>query len=598
MAAADRPAECERRASTILPLAGLTLLLFLLTARQVYDLDHGFYVAAGREIFAHGIPRTEWYLPALPDRPFASLWLLSAPIFGAAWDLLGPAWLVALKVGCYGGAFLLAAWAAIRRGAQPWVAAMLTAVFAAAVSTRFVERPGMFSALLMGVVVCLMNSSERWREEWRDAALFAVLCFWSLLHAEWILGIGVAAVLRLRGAPDRKRLTGLHGLAHDLRDRDRGLGTAIWLVAWLAVPTAIFAAFHPAGIGALLAPFGFLTGGSGIPVQEYAAAGWATMPGAVLLLAAMAAGAVAMARRGLMQEALLLAAFVVLSLVIRRAILPAAIVAVPLLAPLLPHRLDGWKGIAFGFLVGAVAVAGQYALSPWYRLGFALDETLDTRGVGAELDAFPQREGTVLAEFGWSSLLLANPGVVRQGVVMDGRQEAYPHDYFARVYTPCFRPGPGWVQALAAADVAFYIEPQRVRSGGDDLIPALQAAGWRLVAWDNSSRLVVRADVADRHGLAALRVDPSHLEMWEKAPPAERASAIAEVRARTEALEAAGLPSTLGRLALAKLEMWDGNPDAAEAELNLAPTAKRFASYRALRARILMLQGRVEEAAE
>lgn len=603
MADAGAPPAGPSRAAA-LPMAGLAVLLLILTTRQIYDLDHGFYIAAGREILASGIPRTEIWLPLLEDRPFASLWLGSAPLFAAAWEVFGPAGLVGLKVLGYGGGFYLAALAALRRRATPWLAALATALCATAVSSRFVERPGLFSALFLGILLFVLHRPEgcraaRWSlGRWRDPMILVLLTVWSTLHAEWFLGVGVAALLRLRGPWDRKRLTGLRGLLHDLRDRDRGLGTGLWLVAWLAAPALLFALLHPAGVRPLVAPFGFLAGGSGIPVQEYAVAGWRTMPGAVVLLLAMAAGAVCYARRGLLEEAILLGGLVLLSLAVRRAALPAALVAVPLLAPLVTTgRIRPTRAAVLGFLLSLAAVMAQWAVSPWFRPGVALDETLDTRGVGAVLDGLPGREGTVLAEFGWASLLLSSPGVVRQGVVMDGRQEAFPPGFFADVYTPCFRPGPGWAEALRRADVAFYVEPQRIRPSVADLVPAFEAAGWRLVAWDNSSRLVVRADVAERHGLGALRVDPSHLDAWERATPEELEAALAEVRSRTEALEAAGLPSTLGRLALARLELLAGRPEAAEAELARAPTGSRFASFRELRRRVLTMQGRLEEAA-
>jgi hypothetical protein len=251
--------------------------------------------------------------------------------------------------------------------------------------------------------------------------------------------------------------------------------------------------------------------------------------------------------------------------------------------------------------VALVTIAlAQAAWSPWLALGLRLDPTLDTRGVAAVLDRVEEVEGPVLAEDVFSSLLLKHPAVVLQGVIADGRQEAFPIGYYADVYQPLLRPGANWPELIGRTGVAFYYEPFPRRENSPSLAGAFESLGWRLVAWDESGRLFARPDVIARHGLEVLKVDPARLESLQSVGDEQLRAAADEVLQRTEWLEEQGFPSARGRIAHARLALAAGDLEAAAASLDKAAAegAARFSSYWQTLAAVRMMQGDIEGAAE
>src|SRR5690606_6159773 len=118
---------------------------------------------------------------------------LSALLIEGAWSLADAAGLILLKAICITGGVLCLAFAAMRRGAEPWIASLVAGIVACAVSMRFVERPGFFSILLMGVLFLVLVGEEKKEAERRlswplVACITAGFAVWSFLHAEWYVG--------------------------------------------------------------------------------------------------------------------------------------------------------------------------------------------------------------------------------------------------------------------------------------------------------------------------------------------------------------------------------------------------------------------------
>ncbi len=510
------------------------------------------------------MPRTEFYLPLLADKPFASSWLLAARVITAAWSMAGPAGLVLLKALCYTGGFCLVADAARWRGVPAHLAALVAGLAASSVAFRLVERPGFFSVLLTGLVMNLvLRATVMPRGRFRQVVLGVIAVIfeaWSFLHAEWYLGWLLVAMLLQdpRFTPGERAAT---------------------LAGSLALIFCPFLILHPAGAQPLLAPFGFLLGGADFGVREYGLAAWSQMPGAVPLLVAVAllVGGLLQARR--YREAALLGILLALTVKIPRAALPTLLIATPWLAASLAALLERsarFRGfasrtpplpaVALAAALPMVAAALWLAVTPYRTLGFRLDPTLDSRGLGAVLDRVTGREGPILAEFGYTSVLLANPSVVRQGVIMDGRQEAYSADYLQSVYLPCMT---GDAAALERAGVAFYGETWR-DAPSINLVPGLRARGWELVGYDETGRLLARPGVAARSGLKTYTTDPAHLEVLAGATPEQRRLALLELRDRNVELAAAGLDSAILLTAEGTLALAEGDTDAAREALDKA----------------------------
>lgn len=576
-------------AENAVPFAGLAVCLAALLVTEVADLDHGFHVAQGNWILAHGLPERQILVPALADRPWTSIYPLGSVALAVAWNLAGPAGLVVLKVLGYGGAFLLSAAAAVRRGAAPWIACLLAGLAAAAMPNRFVERPTLFSELLLGLVVWFFAKpgvGERIeRAPSRHAAAFAcVSTLWCVTHAGWNIGLAAAAMLTLATV--------------------RRWNVRILLGASaIAVPYLLVSAFHPGGWKALAGPISIVAGrGAKFDIAEHSLAAWQQMPFASLVWMASFAAAIAFARRRRFAEAGLLGILMAGNLAFPRFVLPLAIAALPLGCELLAsipriardvEARTLWLSSALTAMAGIAAVV----MIPWRSSGTGIDPSLDTRGVGTAMESFDGSEGPVLSTFGWSSLLLSNASVARQGVVMDGRIEEYDHAHFEDVYAPALDPGSGWAEAVARTGAAVYCEPWPGRRGAPQIASQFrQKLGWQLIAWDNSSRLFARPDVVERLGLPVLQCDPATLD--DTIRDIDLAGAEMELRRVVSRLEERGFPSARGRIAVARLSAAAGRLDDAQECLAVAADqgGTRFVMWWAVRGSIAMADGDTQTA--
>lgn len=579
---------------TVLPFAALAVCLAALLIVNVGDLDHGFHVAQGNWILAHGLPGRQILVPALADRPWTSVYPLGSVALALAWKAAGPTGLVFLKLLGYGGAFLLSAAAAVRRGAPAWLACLLAGLVACTLSIRFVERPELFTQLLLGLVAWFFAAPGVGdRIERAPAshvlAFAAVSTLWCATHGGWNIGLFAAAMLTL--ATVRRWSARL------------ALGAAAVLV-----PVAVVALVHPAGWRALAGPLAFVGGeGAKFGVAEHQLTAWRPM----LLAVAVPVGALAtiavLARRRRWAETALLAGLVAGNAAYPRFVLPLAVVGLPLACELLaglprvPRALPARSAVLAALLV-ALAGPCTIAAVAWRTSGFGMDSVLDTRGVASALDPCDGTEGPVLAAFGWSSLLLSNPQVARQGVVMDGRLEEYDRAYFEDLYKPALfgADRADWPEVVARTGAAFYCEPWGDRRS----IPALAARfrdrlGWRLVTWDNSSRLYARPDVVDRLRLPVMERDPA-LEEWltPDTPPEAIDAYAAEIRRQVDFLEDRGLPSARGRVIVARLAFAAGDDEAARESLGLAAEggAMRLASWWRVRGGLALRGGELSTA--
>lgn len=552
--------------------------LALVLVRRLGDLDFGFYVASGRQFLAQGVPQNEFLAPLLSSEPLSSQWLISATLFAVSWAFAGPAGITLLSAACYAGGIILATAAAVRRGTDQFVAAVAATMATCVIAVRFVERPGCFSVLLLGTVMWLLAGSGNLGLR-RRALLIGVFALWPWLHAEWLVGLAAAGLL--------------------LADREGpSPRSAATVGACVAVPVLLFAVFHPAGASVLLAPLRFLGGtGADFQVKEYGFEAFRLYPplAAGFLFGPLAAWcAWRSGRRG---EAIALAGLVLLSIKIPRALLPLMVLAIPAICDLV-SRIGAAKARWQATAVIALLLLAAYGGSsrPGRLLGLGLDDRLDSRGIADALDRIPDREGYILSEFGMSSMLLVHPAVARQGIVMDGRQEAYPKDYFESVYTVALQP-----KRLAETDedprvwyarngIAFYFEtweglwPTFSPSG---LYGHFSALGWQTIAWDNTGFLMAAPHVVRRHGLPTFD-PPANVALSEAqlADPAALRALLGPVRAHTEELIAKGYPAPRPLIAQARIEAALGQWDDARKTLELARQqgGERYGSF-----------GRIEE---
>jgi len=552
-----------------LPFALLVAGLMLLTIRPLGDLDFGFYVASGRQFLEAGIPPSEFLAPLLSRTTLSSQWIVSAMIFAGMWDLAGPSAIVLLCAITYAGGFVLAALGAVRQGASKEAACFAAGVAATIVAVRLVERPGCFSVLFLGAVIFLLLGAKGPIGIGTRIRLVALFVLWPWFHAEWLVGLGVASLLLLASEGPRWRASAT-------------------ILAMSVLPTVVFAALHPGGAKVLFQPLSFLFGNStDFGVREYTGLVYTVHP---LLSLAFLVGAAAVylsLRARQWHQATALGVLLALAIAIPRAHLPLVVLAIPTLAVaitpafLLPRRAL----LLLSLMVVGCGWAGERRPGPWLRLG--IDDRLDARSIGEVLDRVPKREGYILSEFGMSSMLLAQDSVVRQGIVMDGRQEAYPKDYFENVYVPALGgrlPGDQdpriW---YASHGIAFYFEQwEGIGPKNRRLYTRFHQMGWRCIAWDNTGYLMAAPHVIERHGLVVVD-PPGNLPVPEKVlrDPAALASLLRAQQLHVDALESRGLPVPRPLLSLARLQIAAGDLAAAEATLERARLAgaTRYATF-------------------
>jgi tetratricopeptide (TPR) repeat protein len=176
-------------------VAVLTAALLLLACREVTDLDLFYHLANGESILAAGeIPSanpftfTRSELPYYPNPSwlFGVLVALIHHCCGVSGIVIGKAALLLLLFGVL-LRYLCREGVAVRvAGALLWLVAMACAF-------RFTERPHLFSHLLLGALLLLVQRRDGLRRllPW----LIALFALWANLHAGFILGLAYLATL-------------------------------------------------------------------------------------------------------------------------------------------------------------------------------------------------------------------------------------------------------------------------------------------------------------------------------------------------------------------------------------------------------------------
>lgn len=185
-----------------LAIAPLILVAVLAAGiTKIADLDFWWHLKAGQLIAAnHSVPRTDVFSYTAFGREYVDHeWLFQITQY-AAWRVGGPAAIAILKSLIIAATLMLAAWYAVRRGADPMTVAGLTLLAIAGGVTRFIERPELFSTLFAVLTFILADSYARTRD-WRFLAALPLLCaLWANVHAAVIVGLMIQ-ILFIRSIP-------------------------------------------------------------------------------------------------------------------------------------------------------------------------------------------------------------------------------------------------------------------------------------------------------------------------------------------------------------------------------------------------------------
>jgi tetratricopeptide (TPR) repeat protein len=176
---------------------GLVILLtiaaagfaFLFSIEKVYNYDIWWHLKTGQWILEHGrIPSTDPFSFSTEGAPWVPHAWLSDVIFSFLYLASGIEGLILLKAAIIGTVFGIAYYLAVRRGANPYLAAFIIGAAVPIARFRFLLRPQIFMFLLVVLFFYLLSQYSRQRPR-QLLILLPLMLFWVNAHASFILGI-------------------------------------------------------------------------------------------------------------------------------------------------------------------------------------------------------------------------------------------------------------------------------------------------------------------------------------------------------------------------------------------------------------------------
>ncbi len=160
----------------------------------LFDGDIGWHIRTGEHILDNGaVPSTDLFSYTRPGAPwFAWEWLSDV---GFAWAHR----FAGLKAVVLVAAIVLSLWAllllrqALWRGANSWVALLITLLGVSASAIHFLARPHIVTLLLATVTVWMIESDRR-SARWRVWLLIPLTALWTNLHGGFVIGIALVAM--------------------------------------------------------------------------------------------------------------------------------------------------------------------------------------------------------------------------------------------------------------------------------------------------------------------------------------------------------------------------------------------------------------------
>jgi hypothetical protein len=179
-----------------------------------------------------------------------------------------------------------------------------------------------------------------------------------------------------------------------------------------------------------------------------------------------------------------------------------AIAAAPMLAATLPHLADGVLGRVMTRLALMVAI-GTGLYSMWDALpgpSMTFDHWLERNGASMPgyparacrfvEEVVPRRTGRMINEYSWGGYLSWRLGPKGYQVLLDGRTNLYPPEFWRKTYLT--KDPQEFSAFLASLDADVAILPSR--SGR--FLPALEAAGWKIALLDPRATVLVPPGVS------------------------------------------------------------------------------------------------------
>jgi len=435
---------------------------------RLHDNSFLTHVATGRLIVAQGVPHADPYSFTALGHPWVvESWLASLLYEGAD------------RLGAHGLQYLHAALAAtlaglvwlLTRPAGTLAGRIVVATVALSVGTGYWSPRPLLIALVLFAVVILMTDQDRW-SPW---ALLPVMWVWVNVHGSW--GVGLAyLVLRLIG-----RAVG----RVDLGRLPRLIGATVVGIALGAV--------NPFGVQLLTYPLRVATDHQAFAhIAEWGSPSFSDVTNLVLLATVLVTLVLLVARRGSVEDALVVTVFFAMACLASRNVPVASLAVTPIFARGLTGlgSLDGARrGVLPATLVAlwaglAALLASQALRSPEFDLAaypVAAVTAMQERGLAPGRVATQDFVGNYL-EFRFGS---------RASAFIDDRVDMYPKSVES-AYGTLLAGSPGWEAVLDGYRV------HAVLWAKDEPLAGLLAASphWQIVWQDSRWVVVVRRPAA------------------------------------------------------------------------------------------------------
>ncbi len=449
---------------------------FLLSYHKISCWDVFWHLKSGQVILEQGrLLDTNFFSSSYPDHPWPNPeWLFQVAIAwlhgGGGWEAL--TFLKVLLAVLTGSTLFLTAFKVSR---LPALSASLAVLSLCAMQFRFSERPHLFSYLFMGLAVLLMESSTRDGKglRWLLVPLFLI---WSNIHPELIVGLFYVAAFLLGEHLDAPR-------------RPEGFASGLKAPAALLLLCLLATVANPEGHHVLVFPFLHLFLGPVIDVTEYTYSSFREAP---LFWATAVPLWVFLARpsQRRWREILPLAGLTVFGVLYLRSTPYFFLAGTPVIAARVAENIPGTPFLTRA-RVGALSLLAACASLTW-ALGY--ERLVPYRwGSGLHEELYPAAAAGVILEENLPAPLyhgyaegayLIHRLFPRYGVFQDGRVQAYPRDFVARLHSRfSLEDWPGLLDEYGVQTALVRIKEM------SELFPR---SAWAVIYWDDRWAVLLR----------------------------------------------------------------------------------------------------------
>lgn len=475
------------------PRRSLLFLFFAITAAMSIDSatdpDMWWHLRTGDLISQGELPRGDVFSFTVPGREWITHEWLSQLVMWLVWSVAGAPALVLFFAAVTMAAFFLAFKTSTARDT---VTAGVMALSAMAASMIVGPRPQMFNLFGLALTMFVLERVRRGERTTRDLWFLPLIVgIWANFHSGYLLGVAVIAVYAVG-----ERLQQTFG-------SDRASDpTMVRRLPGIAVLSFLAAGLNPSTWQLWLYPFETLRSEAmrNYIVEWHSPDFHEPMFYPFVALLAVSAISAGMSKRSLRwTQGLLLCGTAAAGLQSIRNIPIFAMVAIPIVAPMLAEVLDdrkaardairGRSGSPVGFATPLLAALGALVFAAFATPALASNDAItEVQYPVAALDAALDSEladQPVFNNYGWGGYMIWRG----MDVFIDGRADVYGDD-FMNEYWEAFTVGPNWRDTLDNYDVQWVL----IRPGSQLAVVLEEVPDWNPAYEDDVAIIYARCE--------------------------------------------------------------------------------------------------------